>query len=144
MGRWNFMGTYMSELEKLFGIEYIGFKGQDAIDKLLKEQQGHIKMAFWRYDLGWIDALWGNEEVGLKHILVRRAEQGIDGYEFLKDVAEVIEKGKLRGKNERGNYEIWYNQKMVVIAPEFKGHKVTLLLTSYRQRKEAKPLKNSL
>ena len=35
-----------SEFDKLMGIEYVGVKGQAAIDKLITEKQGYIKKHF--------------------------------------------------------------------------------------------------
>ncbi len=57
------------DISKLLGKEYKGFKGQDAINKLLAEKQGHIKAAFTRSDIGDIDLLWGNDDIGLQHII---------------------------------------------------------------------------
>ena len=34
----------------LIGEEYVGIKGQAAVDKLMAEKQGHIKDAFYRED----------------------------------------------------------------------------------------------
>lgn len=124
------------EISNLLGKEYKGYKGQAAIDKLIQEKQGHIKAAFHREDIGDIDLLWGNEYLGLQHILTRREEQGIDTNEFLKDLAEVIEKGMFKKKNNRGNFEFWHNGKLAVIAPEYHGNKITYVLTAYKQSKK--------
>lgn len=48
-----------SKLDNLLGKEYVGVKGQAAIDKLMQEKQGHVKGAFHREDIGDIDLLWG-------------------------------------------------------------------------------------
>ncbi len=123
-------------IDELLGEEFKGVKGQAAIDKLLREKRGHVKGAFHRDDIGDIDLLWGNDFLGLQHILKRREEQGIDVHEFLKGLSEVIESGEFKKKNERGNFEFWKSGKMVIIAPEYHGHKMTYVLTAYKRQKK--------
>lgn len=128
------MEEHAEEISGLLGREYKGYKGQAAVDKLMQERKGHVKGAFHRDDIGDIDLLWGNDYLGLQHILRQREKQGIDGTEFVKDLAEVVEKGTFRKKNDRGNFEFLHNGKMVVIAPEFHGNKLTFLVTAYKTR----------
>lgn len=128
-----------SELDNLLGKEYVGVKGQAAIDKLMQERQGHVKAAFHREDIGDIDLIWGSDSVGLQHIISRRKEQGINSTEFIKDLADVVNKGDFKRKNERGNFEIEYGRKIAVIAPEYHGNKITYLLTAYKTRKKKPP-----
>lgn len=85
-------------IDEFLGEEFKGYKGQKAIDKLLKEKRGHIKGAFHRDDIGDIDLLWGNDDLGLQHIVKRRKEQGIDSENFLQDISSVIENGNFRKK----------------------------------------------
>lgn len=125
-----------NSLDELLGYEYIGFKGQAAVDKLMHERQGHVKGAFHRDDIGDIDLLWGNDYLGLQHIIKRREEQGIDSKDFVQNLAEVVEKGSFKKKNDRGNFEFWYNGKLAVIAPEYHGNKITYVLTAYKQSKK--------
>lgn len=120
------------DISSLLGREYKGYKGQAAVNKLIKEQQGHVKGAFYRDDIGDIDLLWGNDYLGLQHILLQREKQGIDGTEFVKDLAEVVEKGVFRRKSERGNFEFLHGRKMVIIAPEFHKNKLVFVLTAYK------------
>lgn len=120
---------------RLLGREYIGYKGQAAIDKLMREKQGHIKAAFHRDDIGDIDLLWGCDTFGLQHILQRREDQGINSAEFVKGLSDVIEKGTFVKRNDRGNFEFWYKGKMAVISPEYHGNKITFLLTAYKRQK---------
>ena len=62
-----------SDVDKLYGEEFKGYKGQAAIDKLLKEQRGHVKGAFHRDDIGDIDLVWGSDTAGLQHIIKQRS-----------------------------------------------------------------------
>ena len=124
------------ELYVLLGEEFKGVKGQAAVDKLLKEKRGHVKGAFHRDDIGDIDLLWGNDALGIQHILKQRTAQGIDGDTFLKDLSQVIEQGTFSGKSDRGNFEFLHNGKMAIIAPEYHGNKIVFVLTAYKTRKK--------
>ncbi len=123
------------ELDALLGEEFKGVKEQAAIDKLLKEKRGHVKGAFHRDDIGDIDLLWGNDYLGLKHIIQQREKQGISVADFTHDLSDVIEKGQFHQKSERGNFEFIHNGKMVVVAPEYHGNRITFVLTAYKTRK---------
>lgn len=124
------------EIDALYGEEFTGYKGQEAINKLLEERHGHIKAAFHREDMGDIDLVWGSDTVGLQHIIKQRKEQGVNADEFMGELAEVVEKGEFIRKNENGTFEFWNNGKMAVISPEYHGNKVTFLLTAYKRRKK--------
>ncbi len=125
-----------NELIALLGQEFTGYKGQEAVNKLLQEKHGHIRAAFHRDDIGDIDLLWGNDNLGLQHILLRRTEQGINANEFVKDISEVVEQGSFKQRNDRGNFEFWHKGKMAVIAPEYHDNKITYLLTAYKRKKK--------
>lgn len=128
-----------NELTTLLGEEFKGYKGQDAVNKLLQEKRGHVKGAFHREDMGDIDLFWGSDTVGLKHILQRREEQGINADEFVSNLAEVVERGEFYQKNNNGNFEYWYKGNMVVIAPEYHGNKITFVLTAFKRRRIKRP-----
>lgn len=124
------------DLKELLGEEYVGYKGQDAVKKLLREKKGHIKKAFYRQDIGGIDVLWGNENLGIHHIIDRRKEQNIDIDDFFNGISDVIEKGDLVRRNSRGNYEIWKDGKMAVIASTYHENNLVFLLTAFKRRKK--------
>lgn len=121
-----------SSIDGLLGEEFKGYKGQAAIDKLLQEKRGYVKGAFHRDDIGDIDLLWGNDNLGLQHIVRRRQDQGIDAGNFLQDITDVIQSGNFRKKNDRGNFEFMKNGKIAVISPELWGNKITFLLTAFK------------
>lgn len=125
-----------SELESLLGKEFKGVKGQAAIEKLMKERRGYVKGAFHRKDIGDIDLLWGNDSLGLQHIITQRTKQGIDVNDFLSDLSEVMENGIFKRKSDRGNFEFWLDGKMAVIAPEYHGDTITYLLTAFKTRQK--------
>lgn len=120
------------ETAALFGEEFKGYKGQAAIDKLMKEKHGHIKAAFHRDDIGDIDLLWGNDYVGLQHILIRREEQGIDVASFVNCISEAIEKGGIYNITPRGDFVILHGGVKVLVAAGYHGIKRTYVLTAYK------------
>ena len=125
-------------LKEFLGQEFKGYKGQDAVNKLLIEKTGHIKSAFYRQDIGDIDLVWGNEEEGLAHIIKRREEEKhYDTKEIIDNLTDIIEKGQL-SKNKEGKYEIWHDKKMVIIRPDYYGAEVRWVLTGFKQRKPNK------
>lgn len=124
------------EVEKVLGQEYTGLKGQEAISKLLKERQGHIKDAFKRSDIGAITLMWGDDGSGLQHIVKQRESKNIEINEFMEDLTDVIENGKLVRINEKGRYEIMKDRKMAIISPKLRDGKITYLFTAYKTRKK--------
>ena len=90
-------------LRGIFGENYAEFKGkrQEAVNHLLKTKSGQVQGAFYRQDLGDIDLVWGNDEIGLKKIISKHLSDFAD---FKGDTAqdklanalsEIIAKGKL-------------------------------------------------
>ena len=131
------------DITELLGKEFKGYKGQAAVDKLLAEKNGHIKGAFSRSDIGEIDLLWGNGDVGLQHIIKERGKQGIDATTFISTLADTIESGELRKTLRRDketgllytSYEIIKNRQVAVVQPEFKGNKFNFVVTAFKTRK---------
>lgn len=121
--------------EELMGTEYPGYHGQEAINKLLQEKKGHIKNAFTREDIGGIDLIWGDDTAGLKHIIKQREKQNVNSSEFLANLSDVIEKGRI-SKNAKGRFEIIHNGKIAVVSPELRGKEITFLLTAYKTRQK--------
>lgn len=124
----------LSDVDKLYGEEFKGYKGQAAIEKLLKEQRGHVKGAFHRDDMGDIDLVWGTDTAGLQHIISRRLTQGVDVSAFLQSLSEVIETGKVRRKTSRGDFEVMHEGNIAVLATSYHDSKIQFLLTAYKTR----------
>ena len=122
-------------LMELMGIEYSGISGQAAIDKLLKEKQGHVKDAFYRDDIGGIDIYWGDEKSGICHIIKERKDRGMSGKKFVDDLTDVIEKGKSFQGKESDRMNIAYKGKVAVITFELYNTEVTALLTAFHTKK---------
>jgi phage-related protein (TIGR01555 family) len=126
------------DISRLLGPEYTGVKGQAAIEKLLEEKKGHVRGAFQRSDIGEIDLIWGNDDIGLRHIIKRRSEQEISLSEFLSELPDVIETGIVQKNYHNGNLEIFKNGKMAIIQLEFKGNQMKFLLTAYKKHGKLK------
>lgn len=124
------------DITSILGDEYTDVKGQSAIDKLIEEKRGYVRDAFTREGVGDIALLWGNDHIGLQHIIKRRGEQGVDTDAFMTDLGDVIESGKISKNPKTGNFEILHNGKMAIISPEFKGNRIIFLLTAYKTRKK--------
>lgn len=101
---------------KEFGTNYAEFyrDGQGAVKKLLAEKQGQVAGAFYRQELGDIDLVWGNDEIGLKKIIDKHLSDFAD---FKGDTAqdklanalgEIVKDGKLI--NEKGVNTLYFSQ----------------------------------
>ncbi|EOK4571808.1 DUF3519 domain-containing protein, partial [Campylobacter upsaliensis] len=81
-----------------FGINFEGFKGKEAINKLLEEQRGQVAGAFYKEGLGEIDLVWGDENFGLRHILNKHGDEFED---IAAELEEIIAKGEVVKDNDR-------------------------------------------
>ena len=120
------------------GREYSGHKGQKAVRKLVKEQQGYVPNAFKRKDVGNISLIWGNEKIGFEHLIQGRSKQ-FPIEEFLKDFSSVIKNGKkYPNKYSDTRFDLWdrKRQKLVVFETVFGGKKkVNFPVTMVKQKK---------
>lgn len=133
------------DISGLLGEEFKGYKGQAAVDKLMQEKKGHVKGAFHRDDIGDIDLLWGNERLGIQHIILQRQKEKDDEdgkqrhvNDVINHLSDAVENGTFRRKNDRGNFEFIHNGLITVIAPEYHGHKITFVLTGFKRDKKTK------
>jgi hypothetical protein len=124
------------DITELLGEKFEGFKGQAAIDKLLKEERGYIMSAFYREDIGDIALIWGDETVGLAHIIKRRLTDRYDINEFFSTLGEAIEKGNIAPSYEN-RFKIRYERKLIIIAPEIRGNNLTFVMTAHKTDKKA-------
>lgn len=125
-------------LKEFLGKEYTGVKGQEAVEKLLQEKQGHVKGAFTRQDIGDIDLAWGDEEQGLCHLIKSRNEKNpYPAKEVLAALADTVENGELQ-RSKRGNFEIWHKGIMAIVRPEYYGEDIRFVLTGFKQKKPNK------
>lgn len=126
-------GEHEDEIRKLYGKRYDNLQGQAAIDKLVKEKGGYVPAAFHRDDIGDIDLIYGNEKVGLCHIIKRREEDGLDTDDFLRILPDLISTGKKT--DHLGRFNIEKDGSMAIITPTYFDQKITLLLTAFKKKK---------
>ena len=105
-------------------------KGKAAIDLLMKEKSGWVADAFYHKGIGNIALFWGDDTVGLKHIIKRRLETKQPLGKLLKGLTEVIENGIL-AEGDKGRILIKYKGKTAVVKLNLNKEKFTFLLTAY-------------
>ena len=120
--------------EEFFGIEFKGYKKQDAINKLLKEKKGHVKNAFYRKELGYIDVIWGNDDAGLCHIIKQRDKKFYDGIghilgiDMVNKIVTIVENGEILDTDNKLRIE--YDGYRVGISPKYHNEKINWIVTA--------------
>lgn len=126
--------------KRVFGTEYKGYLGINAINKLLKEKQGFIQNAFSREDIGNIDVVYGEivdpktlKGYGLCKIFAKHPEMTPEL------ISEIIKKGTL-SKTYNG-FNLTYGDYIVGLNKGYKenGKLVTVdnwIVTSFKSKKE--------
>ncbi|EGK8035988.1 DUF3519 domain-containing protein, partial [Campylobacter upsaliensis] len=124
-----------SSLKEDFGENFAGYKGKEAIEKLLEEQRGQVKGAFYKEGLGEIDLVWGDKNYGLEHILNKH---GGEFESLARELSEAVENGKIV-KDDKGRLGLEYENKIVGIKDNWKGEKTAhWVVTAYvKKEKEA-------
>ncbi|EDP8374002.1 hypothetical protein G3L05_001372 [Campylobacter upsaliensis] len=124
-----------SSLKEDFGENFAGYKGKEAIEKLLEEQRGQVKGAFYKEGLGEIDLVWGDKNYGLEHILNKH---GGEFESLARELSEAVENGKIV-KDDKGRLRLEYENKIVGIKDNWKGEKTAhWVVTAYvKKEKEA-------
>ncbi|WP_270971895.1 PBECR2 nuclease fold domain-containing protein [Campylobacter upsaliensis] len=118
-----------------FGVNFEGFKGKEAVLKLLEEKRGQVSGAFYKEGLGEIDLVWGDKDYGLEHILNKH---GGEFENLAKELSEAVENGKIV-KDDKGRLRLEYENKIVGIKDNWKGEKTAhWIVTAYvKKEKEA-------
>ena len=95
----------------------------------MKEKSGWVADAFYNKGIGNIALFWGDDTVGLKHIIKRRLETKQPLGKLLNGLTEVIEKGTLI--EDKGRVLIKYKNKTAVVDFKLYNQKFTFLVTAY-------------
>lgn len=103
--------------------------GIDAINILLSKHAGYVPETFTRRDIGNIALPWGDDWMGLKHIIQERESQGIKPEDFLPKLPDIIENGELTSRN--GRYYIRKDYYTAVVSPTYFDDQFTFLLTGW-------------
>ncbi|EPT9363271.1 hypothetical protein ACVTO3_001526, partial [Campylobacter upsaliensis] len=152
-----------SPLKEDFGVNFEGFKGKEAVLKLLEEQRGQVKGAFYKEGLGEIDLVWGeitdlekHKGYGLAHILDKRksefVEQGASeseaaqkAAEFAKnEISNIMQNGKIINKaNEATRIET--QDYRLILKQNWKGEptKNKWLVTAYMKKEKGESISSS-
>lgn len=121
--------------DEFFGEEFTGYKGKEAIEKLLKEKRGHIKNAFERPEIGGIDLVWGDKNGGLLHTMQKRdkllakGKGHITGLDMARKIPEIIEKGQF-DIDEQDRIGFIYENYRVAIRPQYFNDKLNWVVTA--------------
>ncbi|HEC1582141.1 TPA: Eco57I restriction-modification methylase domain-containing protein [Campylobacter upsaliensis] len=119
-----------------FGVNFEGFKGKEAVDKLLSEKRGQVKGAFYKEGLGEIDLVWGDENFGLRHILNKHGDEFED---IAAELSEAMEKGVLKKQNEVRS-RIEFKDFVIGLSGEFKGEKRAFIITAFKRNGKSSTL----
>ncbi|EPY0440349.1 DUF3519 domain-containing protein, partial [Campylobacter upsaliensis] len=119
-----------------FGVNFEGFKGKEAINKLLEEQRGQVRGAFYKEGLGEIDLVWGDENFGLRHILNKHGDEFED---IAAELSEAMEKGVLKKQNEVRS-RIEFKDFAIGLSGEFKGEKRAFIITAFKRNGKSSTL----
>ncbi|EAH7984377.1 hypothetical protein EP607_04415, partial [Campylobacter upsaliensis] len=126
-------------LKDEFGVNFEGFKGKEAIEKLLEEQRGQVKGAFYKEGLGEIDLVWGDENFGLRHIIEQRTKQWGEekALKFISHLNENIEKGQIV-EVQKGRAAIKTDLTTIILDKKENN----FVLTAFRDRNNKKELES--
>ena len=127
-----------AELREDFGVNFEGFKGKEAVLKLLEEKRGQVKGAFYKEGLGEIDLVWGDENFGLRHILNKH---GGEFENLAEQLSEIITKGEVLRDNDRATLK-YVNDNGDIFKVGLKGNwkgettKNKWIITAYKDERE--------
>lgn len=127
-----------------FGNIYNQFKGKvkEAFNFLMHHKSGDLLGVFHRDDVGDIDLVWGDENMGLAHILGKHVGDGKD-FETPDDAVSMIDNVINNGsimQDTPNRYVITLDGFRVGIRKEFDGEKKNWIVTAidYNRSKEEK------
>lgn len=118
-----------SSVKSFWGNVYNQFKGKakEAIDFLKGKKEGIAKAALNHPDVGDIDIVWGDENMGLEHILNKHPEVA-DNLQNILDGMEIVQQSDNRIVLESGSHR-------AIISKDWKGQPVdNWLLTAYEKK----------
>ena len=128
----------------VFGNIYNQFKGKvnEAFNFLMHHKSGDLLGVFHRDDVGDIDLVWGDENMGLAHILGKHVGEGKD-FETPDDAVSMIDNVINNGsimQDTPNRYVITLDGFRVGIRKEFDGDKKNWIVTAidYNRSKEEK------
>lgn len=132
-------GGSSSENNEPFGKAYNEYSGKpkEAIEYLIKKKNGHVPNAIYKEGIGDIDIVWGEAGTGkggygLSHIIRRRNEEGYNGEEFVKQLPDIINNGKVIDRDKGlGRLYVLNNNKEVAIRLTWDNKERNWLVSAY-------------
>jgi len=119
----------------VFGEIFHGYtnRPEAAIDKLMSEKRGEVPDAFVHPELGNIAFVYGNEQMGLRHIEVRR------GMEWVRRIPDILRNGRVE-RDGQGLPQVFIVDDanpahVAVVRLDWFGEEKTWLLTAYPDEK---------
>lgn len=109
-------------------VEFKGYKNTQAVNKLLKEQQGYIKGAFYSKALNChVDLVWGDLKAGVAHIIDRHGEDA------LRKIPDIVNNGVIIEElSNDSNHVLYKDNAVAVVSKGFKDDSsAKLVVTSY-------------
>ena len=116
--------------KNVFGDEITIKNNEDAISALFQNKEGFIRKAFHRKDIGDIALAWGNNQIGISHIIDSRKKNKQPIRPLLQDLKNVVEQGTLE-REDNGDFIITLKTKIAIIRPFFDNDNLQFLLTAY-------------
>lgn len=124
-----------------FGRNFAQFKGKpkEAVEYLLKVQNGQVRGAFNHPKIGDIDIFYGNDKEGLKKIFNRRAEQWGEekAKQYLFHLGEIIKEGTII-KEEGSRIELATPRSIAIIELRYNDKVKSWVLSAVRSDKYKK------
>lgn len=133
-GRWTAEGNKnmsYNTISEFFGVPYSEYTGKpkEAIEKLIKEQQGFVPAAIHKDGIGYIDFVYGKGGItgyGLAHIIEKH------GIDIAKALPDLIDRGTVdNSQSHLGRSFIYSDDKKVVISLNYLNQERIWLLTAY-------------
>lgn len=132
-------GGSSSDNNEPFGKAYNEYSGKpkEAIEYLIKKKNGHVPNAIYKEGIGDIDIVWGEAGTGkggygLSHIIRRRNEEGYNGEEFVKQLPDIINNGKVIDRDKGlGRLYVLNNNKEVAIRLTWDNKERNWLVSAY-------------
>ena len=132
-------GGSSSENNEPFGKAYNEYSGKpkEAIEYLIKKKNGYVPNAIYKEGIGDIDIVWGEAGTGksgygLSHIIRRRNEEGYNGEEFVKQLPDIINNGKVIDRDKGlGRLYVLNNNKEVAIRLTWDNKERNWLVSAY-------------
>lgn len=126
---------------KDFSPTFYQFKNKPvkAIQFLMQIKKGQAVDALFRSDIGFIDIIWGNNQLGLCHIINKHGKEIEQlGFSIENFIPIIIQFGELKPSVRKDRILLEGNMFRAVISLEYMGREKKFLLSAFDLRKNKK------